>query len=599
MTIDVDEPESKCTKMASFSTALLPFEKSILYHFEHPASRNGQESMMFVRRIAPFLLTVAFLFAEAHTAPRLIVVISVDQFRYDYLTRFAPYLGEGGFRRLSANGASFTNASYKHAFNMTGPGHAAILTGTYGNLNGIITNSWYDRERGASVYCAEDRDVHSIGYEGKGRSPANLIAPTFGDELRLDTGFKGKVVSVSNKDRVAIFMGGKLAHAAYWMEDSVFGTSSYYMQSLPSWVEKFNSSRIPNSYFGKTWNRTLPESAYALLDKDDVPYESNWSTIGKAFPHRITGKDTTHITESYYWALLSSPFGMDVLSSFARAAIDGEQLGADATPDLLCIGYSSTDYVGHGYGPNSREILEIVVQFDRVLAEMITYLDRKFGLENVIIAVTSDHGVTAIPEYIRSQYPSAATGRISRKELDHRCETTLTNRYGKIEGDWIDRVIDGNVYLNRKAALQVNRTLAEIAATLADSMLAVPEMAIAVDAGTLTTSTLPNILLKKLQRSFHPARSGDVLFALKPFYYLEEGNEGAEHGAPYEQDAHVPLLLMGKGLRPGVYLSEASPIDIGPTLSAITGIEFPAEREGRVLTEALDLTPHTTHSKDH
>jgi predicted AlkP superfamily pyrophosphatase or phosphodiesterase len=541
---------------------------------------------------------MSFATCEARPAPRLIVVISIDQFRYDYITRFESHFGKGGFRLLAARGASFTNATYKHAFTMTGPGHAAMLTGTYGNQNGICTNSWFDRDRQASVYCTEDRSVRTIGADGKGCSPVNLIAPTFGDELRLHTGFQGKVVSVSNKDRVAILMGGKMANAAYWLPDSQFCTSSYYMETLPPWVDKFNALRLPNSYFGKIWNRVLPDNAYTLLDKDDAPYESDWSTIGRTFPHRITGKDSTRITESYYWALLSSPYGMDVLSAFARAAIEGEGLGMDATPDLLCIGYSSTDYIGHGFGPNSHEAIEMTVQIDRVLADMLSYLDKRIGLHNVIVAVTADHGVTPIPEYVRTHCPHADAGRMSPAELKDRCETALTNRFGATSVHWIDRIVDGNIYLNQKSARESNHSLAEIANTLVDSMMTIPRIALAVDRTELTRSTLPSPLLKKFQRSYYPGRSGDVLFALKPFYYLESGSDGAEHGAPYDQDAHVPLLLMGNGIQRGTFFSEASPVDIGPTLSALTGIEFPAMREGRVLVEALDSTRRTTHSTD-
>lgn len=545
---------------------------------------------MFVRRIVTrlFLVSCALHFIS-YSSPKLVVVISLDQFKYEYLTRFRAYYGSEGFQRLIANGANFSNAVYKHAFNMTGPGHAVILTGAYGNVNGIVANSWYDQTAQQNVYCVADKNVSIVGASGEGRSPANLIAPTFGDELRLHTGFVSKVVSVSHKDRAAILLGGKMANGAFWLADSNFVSSTYYMDSLPTWVRKFNASGVVTSFFGKTWQAVLPEGAYATMDNDDVPYESNWSTTGRIFPHLIRGEDPVHITKSYYSALLTSPFGNEVLAALAKAAIEGERLGQDVYPDLLCVNFSSFDYVGHSFGPHSREIIEMAVQTDRLLAEFLQYLDTRVGLKNTVVVLTSDHGVTPIPEYIRAHYPNADVGRISRTRIEEHCDSSLVNAFGKpLDGrKWVKRTIEGNIYLDHTVLSEMKLDLDRVAAALADSLMDLHEIALAIPRQMFLAGSTQSPLEEKLRRSFHPKRSGDVMFALKPFYYEDASSEGAEHGHPYDHDAHVPLIIMGVGIQNGTYATECSPADIGPTLSALLGIEFPAAREGRVLVEAL------------
>ena len=539
-----------------------------------------------------FILSLIILtpwFSTFGSRPKLVVVISLDQFRYDYLTRFQDYFGSGGFRMLMDNGANFSNASYKHSANMTGPGHAVILTGTYGNQNGIITNNWYDRTKQQNVYCVADPGAQLVGASGEGRSPANLITPTFGDELRLHTGFKSKVISIAHKDRAAILMGGKMPNDVFWLIDSTFVTSSYYMNALPLWVQSFNESGQANSYFGKRWERLLPDEAFAAIDDDNVPYESDWSSIGRTFPHPIRGSDSTRITKSYYSAFMTSPFSMEALATLAKAAIEGEHLGQGEFPDLLCIGFSSTDYVGHTFGPHSREVIEMAVQTDKILADFLLYLDEHVGLRNTIVVLTSDHGVAPIPEYIRSRFLGADVNRLSGKKLLDFCNSSLANVFGStIEGKpWIKRMVDGNVYLDRDLLREKKLDPENVAAVLADSLMSVHELALAVTHQALRTSTLATPLHAKMQRSFHPMRSGDVMFVLKPFMYLDDSAEGAEHGSPYEHDAHVPLIIMGNGVRSGTYATEAGPADIGPTLSTLLGVEFPAAREGRVLVEAL------------
>lgn len=543
------------------------------------------------RILAALVLILSSLHNISYSGPKLIVVISLDQFRYDYLTRFREHYGTTGFRYLMQHGACFSNAVYKHASTSTGPGYAAMLTGAYGNQNGIVANTWYDATNQRDVYCVEDKRVTNVGAAGEGRSPFNLFVPTFGDELRLHTGFRSKVISISEKDRAAILMGGNMASGAFWLVDSVFATSTYYTGSLPEWVRKFNSSGIINSFFGKRWQRVLPEDSYATLDDDDVPYSSNWSTIGKKFPHLIQGDDPARITKSYYNALRTSPFSTEILEALAKAAIAGEHLGDGKFTDLLCIGFSATDEVGHSFGPHSREILEIAVQTDRIVGDFLQYIDSRVGLKNAVVVLTSDHGVSPIPEYLRAHYPNADAGRISRARLMEFCNASLTAVFGSAGTgkSWVKRILADNIYIDRDLLASKQLELEKVTAVLADSLMNLHGVTLAVPRHLLLGGYAQHPLAVKLARSFHPKRSGDVLFALRPFYYLDESTVGAEHGYPYDHDAHVPIIIMGEGIRSGTYATECSPVDIGPTLSALLGIEFPAGREGRVLVEALNF----------
>lgn len=533
------------------------------------------------------LLAAALLCTLASAAPRLIVVVVLDQFRYDYLVRFGDQLGEGGLRRLLNKGANFTSATYRHANNVTAAGHAVLLSGCYGWANGIVSNNWFDRASGRGVYCVADPSVQPVGGGREGRSPVNMVVGTFGDQLRVHTGFRGKVVSVSHKDRSAVLMGGQMPNGVYWLADSLFVSSTYYMQDLPAWVTAFNTSGAAQSYRGRVWERSLPVEAYAGMDSDDVTYEWGGAGLGRTFPHPVGGGTP----DEYYQAMLMSPFGNDLLGRFAAAAIDGEELGADAITDLLCVSFSCMDYAGHAFGPGSQEIMDMVVQTDRVLAGFFDTLEAKVGLRNTLIVLSSDHGVTPIPEYLQREAPSLGARRIPGARLKEFCEGVLRTAFGPppTGSAWILRLGHGSVYLDHGTLRKTNRDRATVARLLADSLARWPGIAIAVSADDLLSWNTHQPQLEKMRRSSFPGRTGDLLFALKPFIVLADGTQGADHGSPYDYDAHVPLIFMGAGVKPGKYARDVSPADLAPTLSAITGIEFPAGREGCVLTDAIDL----------
>jgi predicted AlkP superfamily pyrophosphatase or phosphodiesterase len=533
-------------------------------------------------------LLVPAVMAAVNTTPRLVVVVTLDQFPHEYLTRFQEYFGPSGFRYLM-NGAVFANATYKHANTSTGPGHAVILSGTYGRTNGIVTNSWYDRTQHRRVYCVEDKSVQLLGSDAEGRSPANFNGLTYGDMLRINTSFRSKVISISNKDRAAILTGGKFANLVLWMRDSLFVTSTYYAQTLPPWVQKFNGSGKINSYFGSVWEKILPAAAYDKVDRDDAPYEEGGNGMGRTFPHPIRGKDAQSRTSSYYSALLSSPFGAEVLAELAKQAVSGELLGKRGVTDLLSVSFSSTDYVGHSFGPYSQEMLDMVVRMDRILSDFLDFLGREIGRDRCLFVLTSDHGVSPIPQFLQTHSAAPVIKRFSSATLVAAVESVLTSRFPRTQkGLWIEHSSGGSLFFSQPALAAANATAEQAGRVVCDLLVSQPEVACAFTREQIRTLTPTTVLEQRLRNSFFERRSGDVIYAVRPLWTEGAEEPGATHGSPVESDAHVALLFRGAGVRPGVYQSEASPADIAPTLSALTGVEFTPDRDGRVLEEAVD-----------
>jgi predicted AlkP superfamily pyrophosphatase or phosphodiesterase len=546
---------------------------------------------MIRRSLACLLLAFAHITATAQQHPRLVVLISLDQCRQDYLERFRPAFGTGGFERFRTSGASFVNSSFGHARTSTGPGHAAMLTGSYGDVNGIVANHWFDRATGRMVYCVEDDSSLAVGSPGNGASPRNLATYTLGDELKIRSGFLSKVVSLSHKDRAAVLMGGKLADLALWLRDSVFVTSTYYRSALPAWVERFNRSRRFARYVRKTWNLSPAAARLAPRFADDVSWEDGGAGLGRTFPHRITGTDTSRLTKSFFAALLTSPYGNEILADLAKEAVRAETLGRRGVTDLLCVSFSGTDYMGHAYGPYSLEVADMMVRMDALLADFFRFLDARIGRGKYVVVLTSDHGVAPAPEFLLRHRPQLDAGRISGKTIRAGVDSALAQLYGAPAGskDWNIRIEGGSVYLDGALLKKHGIDPLTAARELARMLPSIRGIGPAAATEDLLRSGGTTSLERRLRRSCFPGRVGDVVFALRPYVVEDEGSTGASHGEPYEYDSHVPLLIMGPGVTPGRYVREVSPVDIAPTLSVLLGVEFPPAREGRVLSEAIAL----------
>lgn len=515
--------------------------------------------------------------------PRLVLLVVVDQFRADYLTRFGDLFGPGGFRRLLARGALWTDVAYDYVPTETAPGHAALATGAPPSATGIVGNTWYDRALGRTVTSVEDTAAPRLASGRPGASAHRLLASTFADELRLATGGRAKTIGVSFKDRSAILPVGRTATAAYWF-DPVAGrmtTSRAYAAAHPSWVEAFAAAYPAARYAGRLWERLLPEAVYRdRAGPDEPPWERG--APEPRFPHRLPARaDSTLFEELAY-----TPFADELVAAFAAAALRGEGLGRDTIPDVLAVSFSAVDYVGHRYGPYSQELMDAVLRVDRSLAALLDSVDAVVGLDHTLVAVSADHGVAPIPEH------AAALGlpgqRVGRASLRAPMVAALRAATGRADAErYLRAFVGGQIVLDREA-LRADGVDPDLAArALAAALERVPGLARCAAGVDLARTGDGDPLLRKLRRGYHPARSGDVLCVAAPYVLVTDLPLGASHGSPYAYDTRVPLLLAGPGVRPGRYPEPATPLDLAPTVAALLGLPMPSSAEGRILREAL------------
>lgn len=521
------------------------------------------------------------------TKAKLVLVIVVDQFRYDYLERFADLFGNGGFKRLMNQGAFFTNANYDYVPTFTACGHAAVFTGSIPAQNGIVGNVFFDRDIGKVRTMVIDEAAHLVTSAGVSQragapTPRDLVGTTIGDQMRLATNFQSKVVTVSLKDRSAVLPGGQRPNGAFWYSDATgqFVSSDYYSKELPAWVRKFDAGGA-DKYFGMKWDRVLPPEAYKRAQAENLPLQK--SALGSKFPYVVTGGDEKP-GPKFYSALTYSPFGSEYLEEFGKAAIDAESLGADEFPDLFSISFSSPDLTGHYYGPDSQEIVDTYVRLDRVIADLLSFVDKRVGLANTIIAVTGDHGVLPVPEYLKSKgYDS---GRLNGREVIDAANKALGARFG--EGKWIIGFVNDQLYLDQKLIAEKKANAAEAERLAGEAALSVSGVVNYFTRTQIMEGRVPaGPIARRVTNGFYPKRSGDVWIITKPLYFFSEGEIPTTHGSPYNYDTHVPIILVGSGVLPGRYNAACSPSDIAPTLAALLSVEPPAGRTGRVLIEAL------------
>jgi predicted AlkP superfamily pyrophosphatase or phosphodiesterase len=550
-----------------------------------------------IRVLRHALLALAVLAAPASTVaqaaatrPKLVVVISIDQFRADYLQRFTKYFEPGGFNLLLQKGANFTEAHYRHSVTQTCPGHAVILTGSYADRNGIIANTWYDTASHKPQYCAADSAAKLIGVASEGRSPRNLLVSTVGDELKTATNGRSRVITIAGKDRSAIMLGGHQADAAYWTEDTLIVSSTYYMKELPLWVRRFNASGHLTKYRGATWDRILPVADYAMMGPDNVPAEENPGGIGRTFPHHLgTGTGEANFLDGFQ----TSPFENEVIVDFAIEAITQEGLGQDADPDLLGIGFSANDLVGHSYGPDSHEVMDMTVRTDRLLSRFFTFLEQQVGLDRVAIVLTSDHGVAPLPELARGGNSRARGGRIDPAVIAAAAETALRARFGiprrpgfVDQPSWIMYQSWPCLYLNLEGLRDKEIKIDDAERVAQHAVQQVPGVTRVLTASDLLRERAA-ASHTRAELSFYPGRSGNVYYELLPYLLPEAQQQGTTHGSPWAYDTHVPVLWLETGIRPGTYPGNVSVADIAPTLSSLLGIPAPSGSQGRVLKEML------------
>jgi predicted AlkP superfamily pyrophosphatase or phosphodiesterase len=572
------------------------------------------------RRLTAILLLSFLCFtlasAQKDPKPRLVLLIVVDQFRYDYVTRFEPLFGDGGLRRLMHRGAFWINANYPYIPTKTAPGHTAIATGAPPSVTGIAGNEWIDRNSAKRITSVGDSSAKTLGGSNRDlpASPRRLEASTFGDELRIATDNRAKVIGISDKPRAAILPPGRRANAAYWLSSYVGDviSSDYYFQQLPDWVVEFNQDHPLDKYFGARWERLLPEAEYLKYAGPDSP---SWENIGDApgdtnhFPHVITG-GATKPGFAYYDALDHSPFVNDVLVSFAQRAIEKEKLGADEITDVLTISLSGNDHVGHRYGPESQEVMDVTLRVDKQIATLLEYVDKNVGLQNTLVIFSSDHGVAPLLDesWARGVRPTkiANTTVMTAIHAAIAAHYKATGTNGHATDDYIlqygdgnskkDAIINGNVYFNLDALKRDGINLDEITSIAAKAALTVPGIANAFTRSELEKcraasgppACLTDVVGSRVLSGFSSKLSGDLIIVQKPYVYLGDSVDPANHGTPYAYDTHVPMMLMGQGIKPGRYRQPVTPLDIAPTVASYLGIRKPDKSQGRVLREALE-----------
>ena len=520
--------------------------------------------------------------------PRLVVVVSIDQFPYEYLERMrAGFDRDGIFERIFRSGAAFTNCHHGHAFTLTGPGHSVLLTGAFPSTGGIIGNDWYDRERGKSVYCVADDDSPLVGVSsGEGISPRTLIVDTLGDVLKLTTAARSKVFGVAIKDRASVLMAGHLADAAFWFDtDSGNWISSrYYGEALHPTMRLLNESDAAEKYVGATWDLLLPHDQYVDFAATKAGVEVSKplsSTFARSLPSKAGAK--------YYKAMTVSPYGNDLALGAALALAESEKLGQDEFPDILAVNLSSNDYIGHAFGPHSLEVQDMTYRTDRQLGAFADAIEKMLDGAPWLLAISSDHGVAPVPEY------AAALGldakRVSSSEmaaLADQIESELTRQLGD-PGDgkeFVEYIDEGGVYLRDDLETLVGETRDQARGIARDVLLASPLIGAAFTRDELLEATDASGAAGRFRRAFHPRRSGDVLFALAP-YHIPGGGARATHGSPWQYDTHVPLLFLGSGVRPGIYDTPTTPAAIAPTAAALLGVSAPAGCVVERLSEAI------------
>lgn len=518
--------------------------------------------------------------------PKLIVGLVIDQMRYDYLYRYWEKYGDNGFKKLLRNGFNFKNTQYSYVPTYTAPGHASIYTGSEPALNGIVGNNWYERKSGRVVYCTEDNTVKTVGSTSNAgqQSPANLVTTTITDELRLATGMGSKVIGVSLKDRGSILPAGHLGNGAYWF-DSESGnwiTSTFYRSDLPEWVQSFNKQQYPDQYLSQVWNTLLPIEQYTESTADDMPWEGTLAGEAKpVFPHNLPA-----IRKKDFELLRSTPGGNTITKDFALAALKGESLGKGKHTDFLAISFSTPDYVGHTFGPNSIEAEDIFLRLDREIGELVAEIEKEVGAGNVLFFLTADHGAAHVPAFLTENKVPA--GVSSSTVVRDSVENYLNKLYGK--GPWVERYINQNIYLNRKLILSKKLMLSDVQQRVAEYVVGLEPVQRAVTAYTLATNGWAGGMMGRVENGFYPSRSGDVVLLLSPAWFEGYGSgpqRGTTHGSYSNYDTHVPLIWYGWNVKPGESSVETKVADIAPTIASWLYIQEPNGSVGEPLQQYM------------
>ncbi|WP_298518843.1 alkaline phosphatase PafA [uncultured Kordia sp.] len=523
--------------------------------------------------------------AAESTKPKLVVGIVVDQMRYDYLTRFESKYGNGGFMRMINEGYNCKNNHYNYIPTYTGPGHASVYTGTTPENHGIIANDWYDKFIKKEVYCASDDRQSSVGVEGQwaGKmSPHRMQTTTVTDQLRLDTQQRGKVIGIAIKDRGAILPAGHAANGAYWFYGKDKGswiTSTYYRNELPTWVKEFNAADEAEKYL-TTWNTLYDINTYTESDIDLSAYESSFK--GKPNPTFPYDLKALQAENGGFDVLKATAYGNSLTTDFAIAAIKGENLGKDVDTDFLAVSYSSTDYVGHRFGVNSKEIQDTYLRLDQDIERLFAVLDAEVGKGNYTIFLTADHAAVHVPSFLQEMKIPA--GYFDHGALEKHLKSFLNTMYGSEK--LIENVSSGQVFLNYAEIKRLQLSATAIENALQRELLSYDKISKVYTRTAFLNSEFTHGIAAALQRGFNQKRSGDVCYVLD-IATISYSRTGSTHGSGFNYDTHVPLLFYGNGVQQGETLQRTKITDVAPTISALLEISLPNAATGNPIESAL------------
>ncbi len=539
-----------------------------------------------------YFLTFLFVLAlsplrsqNVEDRPKLVVGIVVDQMRYDYLIRFWDKYGNDGFKRLVENGYSFQNTHFNYVPTYTGPGHASVFTGTNPMAHGIISNSWYNKFENRFVYCVGDETVKSVGTPTRAgeMSPRRMVSTTFGDENRLHTQMRGKTIGVAIKDRGAILPAGHSANGAYWFnggDEGNFITSTYYMEELPKWVKEFNESGKAESYL-KPWNTLRGINTYVESGSDENNFEGGFA--GKettTFPYDL---EKLAPMNGNFELIKSTPYGNDLTADFAMAAIEGEQLGKDEDTDVLTLSFSSTDYIGHNFGVNSKEVQDTYLRLDKTIGDFLEFLDEKVGEGEYIVFLTADHGAVDVPNYLKS-------AKIPAGYFDAGASNKMIEDFSKEEFNTdglIANISNNQVFLDYDKIEEADLERDDVEEKIAHFLLQQKNISRVFTREQLQSASYNNGMAELVQNGFNQKRSGDIVFVLDPGY-INYSETGSTHGSGFSYDTHAPLIFYGKGIKKGSTHERAEIKDIAPTISGLLGISSPNAATGKPLIQILD-----------
>ena len=514
--------------------------------------------------------------------PKLIVGIVVDQMRWDFLYRYYDrYAKDGGFRRLLSQGFSCENTMIPYIPTLTACGHSSIYTGSVPAINGITGNDWWDYQRSQMVYCTGDEKFITIGSNGsEGQmSPQNLLVTTIGDELRLASNFKSKVIGIALKDRGAILPAGHSANGAYWYNAKTgdWISSSYYMNELPAWVKELNAKKLVDKYFARDWTTLYPLNTYTQSTADEVPWENKaFGPMAKGFPYNLN-----QFAGKNYAILPVTPYGNSYTFDLAKASIPGEQLGADSITDMLTVSLSSTDYIGHSFGPNAVETEDDYLRLDKDLGDFLNYLDKQIGKGDYLIFLSADHGAGQVPSFLNEH--KIPGGNVNSGKMEEGLIKLLKEKF-KVDSLLIG-VFNYQVFLDRNIIRSARLNKDTVYQTVIDFLLQQPGVSRAFALNTLNETTLANAIRRTIENGYFPDRSGDIQILYKPQWIDGFEGKGTTHGLWNPYDAHIPLLWYGWHILPGKTNKEVYMTDIAPTLAAMLHIQMPSGSVGHVIEE--------------